>query len=162
MAVHTLTQIWFTSDGRKPSSGLWQRFRRLLRRRGNGFGGHVVNIRLRAGQHLLLRDAAGWTAVCRAGTLWITQEADARDIFLKADEGCALDRPGLALISAWRRDATMAIRPPAGGAGVHGLRDIHLRSGVPDDGADLAWLRALYAESGPWHDPASYRRAGLL
>jgi len=40
--------------------------------------------RLAPGSGLQLRDAAGCTVMCCAGTVWITQENDARDIFLAA------------------------------------------------------------------------------
>ena len=42
--------------------------------------------RLAPGGALQLRDAAGCTVMCCAGTVWITQENDARDIFLAAGE----------------------------------------------------------------------------
>ena len=47
-----------------------------------------------------MRDAAGYTVQCCAGTVWITQENDARDIYLSAGESFTFDRPGTALISA--------------------------------------------------------------
>jgi len=56
--------------------------------------------RLAPGGALQLRDAAGCTVMCCAGTVWITQENDARDIFLAAGERFTFDRKGLALIRA--------------------------------------------------------------
>lgn len=56
--------------------------------------------RLTPGESLRLRDAAGHTVMCCAGTIWITQENDVRDIFLSAGESFTFDRPGTALISA--------------------------------------------------------------
>ena len=56
--------------------------------------------RLAPGGALQLRDAAGCTIMCCAGTVWITQENDARDIFLAAGERFTFDRKGLALIRA--------------------------------------------------------------
>ena len=56
--------------------------------------------RLTPGESLKLRDAAGHTVVCRAGTIWITQENDPRDIYLSAGESFTFDRPGTVLISA--------------------------------------------------------------
>jgi len=47
-----------------------------------------------------VRDAAGCTVMCCAGTVWITQENDARDVFLTAGESFTFDRKGLALIRA--------------------------------------------------------------
>ena len=52
------------------------------------------------GQSLKVRDAAGCTVMCCAGTVWITQENDTRDIFLTAGQRFTFDRPGLALIRA--------------------------------------------------------------
>ena len=57
---------------------------------------------------------------CCAGAVWITQENDARDIFLTAGQRFTFDRPGVALIYAeegmideWMND--MGIRDqPAG------------------------------------------------
>lgn len=46
-----------------------------------------------------MRDAAGCMVMCCAGTVWITQEGDARDIYLSAGESFTFDRPGTALIS---------------------------------------------------------------
>ena len=56
--------------------------------------------RLAPGGALRLRDAAGCTVMCCAGTVWITQENDARDIFLNAGRRFTFDRPGLAMICA--------------------------------------------------------------
>jgi len=56
--------------------------------------------RLTPGESLKLRDAVGQTVMCCAGTIWITQENDARDIYLSAGECFTFDRPGTALISA--------------------------------------------------------------
>lgn len=56
--------------------------------------------RLASGSSLKVRDAAGCTVMCCAGTVWITQENDVRDIFLKAGENYTFDRKGLALIRA--------------------------------------------------------------
>lgn len=56
--------------------------------------------RLAPGQSLRVRDAIGCTVMCCAGTVWITQEDDLRDIFLTAGQRFTFDRPGLALIRA--------------------------------------------------------------
>lgn len=56
--------------------------------------------RLTPGQSLKVRDAMGCTVMCCAGTVWITQENDARDIFLTAGRKFTFDRPGVALIRA--------------------------------------------------------------
>jgi len=117
-------------------------------------------MQLCAGQQFRLHDAAGWTIACRSGSIWITQEADTRDIFLDAGGSFTLDRGGLALILA-RRDSALAMRPPA--------RERSRHIALPQPGAHPApesaqevWLRAVYPECGPWNDPAAYRRSGLL
>jgi hypothetical protein len=56
--------------------------------------------RLARGKSLQLRDAVGCTVMCCAGTVWITQQNDARDIFLTAGQSFTFDRPGMALIYA--------------------------------------------------------------
>ena len=56
--------------------------------------------RLAAGDLLKVRDAAGHTIMCCAGTIRITQENDGRDICLSAGERFTFDRPGTALIGA--------------------------------------------------------------
>ena len=56
--------------------------------------------RLAPGGSLQVRDAAGCTVSCCAGTVWITQENDIRDVFLAAGESFTFDRKGLALIRA--------------------------------------------------------------
>jgi hypothetical protein len=56
--------------------------------------------RLAPGQSLKVRDAMGCTVMCCAGTVWITQENDARDIFLTPGRRFTFDRPGLAMICA--------------------------------------------------------------
>ena len=56
--------------------------------------------RVALGHALTLRDAEGCAIRCCAGTVWITQENDARDIYLSAGESFTFDRPGLAVIIA--------------------------------------------------------------
>lgn len=56
--------------------------------------------RLAPGETLVVRNAAGNALTCCAGTVWITQENDVRDIFLAAGQTFTLDRPGIALICA--------------------------------------------------------------
>lgn len=51
-----------------------------------------VPVRVHEGQGLRL--------LCLKGRVWITQENDARDIFLAAGESFAVDYPGLTLIGA--------------------------------------------------------------
>jgi|SoiMethySBSTD1v2_1073268.scaffolds.fasta_scaffold1404808_2 hypothetical protein len=57
-------------------------------------------MRLGTGEPLRLRNCIGCPIRCCAGTVWITQAGDSRDIFLGPGDTFTLDRPGLALISA--------------------------------------------------------------
>ena len=58
------------------------------------------SIQLAQRQTLSVRDAEGYRIVCNAGTIWITQERDARDIVLQAGQTFVFDRVGVALVSA--------------------------------------------------------------
>jgi hypothetical protein len=49
---------------------------------------------------LRVMDGAGLTVRADSGLLWITQEQDSRDIFLRPGETFELDRNGLALVYA--------------------------------------------------------------
>jgi len=147
-----------------PSFTWWRRLRDALSRRAAAIGGGLFSMRLASRQHLQLRDAAGWTVVCRRGSLWITQEADVQDIFLTSGQGFLLDRPGLALVCA-REDTVLVLRPPGLKGRVRVLEHEHPAAEPDPRGEDrdrLSWLRALYPENGPWNEPAAYRRAGLL
>jgi hypothetical protein len=54
---------------------------------------------LKQHQHLRMHDACGWTVRSVAGTIWITQDGDIRDIVLEAGESFTLDRDRTALLS---------------------------------------------------------------
>lgn len=54
---------------------------------------------LQGAQHLRLDDAAGSTVRAIAGSVWITQDGDIRDIVLNAGDSFTLDRDGMALLS---------------------------------------------------------------
>jgi Protein of unknown function (DUF2917) len=58
------------------------------------------SIQLAQRQTLSVRDGEGYRIVCNAGTVWITQERDARDIVLQAGQSLVFDRAGLALVAA--------------------------------------------------------------
>lgn len=60
----------------------------------------ICAMRLAPGKTLKVRDAVGCTLTCCAGTVWVTQENDARDIFLTAGQSFTFDRIGAALICA--------------------------------------------------------------
>jgi hypothetical protein len=135
-------------------AALWKRLRALLSRMAPGSG--PASMELGAGQVLRLLDADGWSVASTRGSVWLTQEADARDVFLDTGDSFTLDRAGLALVLA-RRQSVVAIRPPE-------RQDGAARWG-PDSaagGAREIWLKAVYPECGPWNDPAAYRKLGLL
>jgi DUF2917 family protein len=158
--THILQRLPLTAGRSTPASVLWRRLWNFLSRRGSGIGADRFSMQLGAGQEFRLHDAAGWTVACRSGSVWITQEADTRDMFLNAGDSFMLDRTGLALILA-RQDSALAIRPPA----VRKDRQAEtsrLDADPASAGAQEAWLRAVYPECGPWNDPAAYRRSGLL
>jgi hypothetical protein len=47
-----------------------------------------------------LDDARGMLVSCLTGTLWVTQQGDARDIVLEAGDDALIERDGLTLIAA--------------------------------------------------------------
>jgi hypothetical protein len=56
-------------------------------------------IYLKKHQHLRMHDACGWTVHAVAGTVWITQDGDVRDIVLEAGQSFVLDRKHPAILS---------------------------------------------------------------
>ena len=52
------------------------------------------------GQHVHLHDGKEHVVTARRGTLWITQDGDARDWILEAGESAGFDRHGDILITA--------------------------------------------------------------
>lgn len=61
-------------------------------------------IHLRKHQHLRLNDACGWAVHAMAGTVWLTQDGNARDIVLEAGESFVLDRDRDVLLSSLNGD----------------------------------------------------------
>lgn len=156
MTAHILQRPRLAAD--TPLAILWRRLRAFLSRSAPGSSVEPVSVQLGAGQDLRLQNAAGWTVACSRGSLWLTQEADTRDVFLDGGDRFTLDRPGLALVLA-REESVVAIRPPARGMDA---TPAYPEPGPVADSAREAWLRAVYPECGPWNDPAAYRRSGLL
>jgi hypothetical protein len=66
---------------------------------------------LNRNQLLKLCDAVGHAVVCDSGGVWVTQEGDQRDIFLKTGQSFTLDRDGPALVQAFD-PASITIRRP--------------------------------------------------
>lgn len=56
-------------------------------------------VRLHGPELLRLHKASGWTLRVLAGTAWVTQDHDVRDIVLQAGESFVLDRDGDVLVS---------------------------------------------------------------
>ena len=154
MPAHILQPVAFA--GGRTLLNLWKRFRNRLPL--DAARRERVSMRLGAGQQLRLQDAAGWAVACLRGSLWLTQEADTRDVFLDAGDNFTLDRNGVALILA-RQESQLAIRSPMTG---RQAETTHLHAPAAADSSREVWLRAVYPECGPWNDPAAYRRSGLL
>lgn len=57
-----------------------------------------------------IADAKGTKVTCVKGVTWVTQERDPRDIILGAGQSVVLDRPGLAVVFAFK-DAVITIGP---------------------------------------------------
>src|SRR5580692_5774408 len=77
---------------------------------------------LRAREALDIRDGQGLAVRCLSGALWITQDGDTDDIVLKAGQCFALDRPGLALVSAPVGAATVVVEAATRAAPCAGQR----------------------------------------
>lgn len=161
MPTHILQHLSPTSSRSALLAGWLERLAYFLSRGVAGSGAGHISVRLHAEQVLRLNDAASWTVACLRGSLWITQEGDTRDLFLNAGDTFTLDRDGLALILAMH-NAAVAVRPPAGGRGQAVAASPDSDPAPGGDGAREVWLRAVYPECGPWNDPATYRRSGLL
>ncbi|MEN3364033.1 MAG: hypothetical protein V7606_1307 [Burkholderiales bacterium] len=55
-------------------------------------------VRLPEGHYVKTHDAQGWRIHALAGSVWITQDWDSRDIVLHAGESFVLDRDGAAML----------------------------------------------------------------
>jgi hypothetical protein len=70
-------------------------------------------IRLRGDQHIHAHHGRGWVVRALAGTLWITQDGDLRDVVLEAGQSFALDRDGPALLAPiGETEISIERRPP--------------------------------------------------
>jgi hypothetical protein len=68
-----------------------------------------------------IRDGQGTRILCQAGSLWITQEGDVRDVVIGAGEGFTVRTPGLTLVTALR-DSKVAVQRAAESAlAAHGI-----------------------------------------
>jgi hypothetical protein len=62
------------------------------------------------GEILRLPHGAGTTIACQRGSVWITEEADARDQVLDDGEAATLSRPGTALVYALEPSTVSLLR----------------------------------------------------
>jgi hypothetical protein len=68
-------------------------------------------LRLKHDGVLRLERAAGIVVEVSTGEVWLTQERDPRDHFLRAGEWLRIDRPETVVISAMGGDAWLALTP---------------------------------------------------
>ena len=92
---------------------------------------------LKTKQVVKVRDGRGHSIVCDSGSVWVTQEGDARDIVLGAGEAFTLDRSGTALVLAFEPGAISINRTQARtrGARLTGLLKSVLSGAGPARGA---------------------------
>lgn len=60
-----------------------------------------------------VRGGIGHTVFCHSGLVWVTQDGDARDIFLRAGETFTLDRKGPALLQGFEPGAISIVQSEA-------------------------------------------------
>lgn len=63
-------------------------------------------------QPLSLRDACGLRVVCMAGTIWLTVDGEAGDIFLRPGQSHRIASDGLALVESIGSGRIRLERPP--------------------------------------------------
>jgi len=66
-------------------------------------------VRLQRGQILRVVDAAGASIEARAGTVWITEDGQRRDIILEPGGSYRLRRPGVAIVNAVGGEAEVTL-----------------------------------------------------
>lgn len=98
------------------------------------YGGSV---QLQKHQSAQLHDAAGWTVKALAGTVWITQDSDVRDIVLEPGESFVVDRDGGTLLYSLEDARICIARKP-------GLRSLQARQSA-GLAVRLPFLRTLLA-----------------
>jgi hypothetical protein len=70
----------------------------------------TMKIDLQRGRFLRIRDGAGSTVTAHAGSVWITEKDNPRDVVLRPGQDFLLGRAGLALVEAFS-DATITLQP---------------------------------------------------
>jgi len=68
-------------------------------------------LRLKRNGTLRIEKAAGIVVEVSKGEVWLTQERDPRDHFLRAGDWLRIDRPDTVVISATSDDAWIAVSP---------------------------------------------------
>jgi Protein of unknown function (DUF2917) len=68
-----------------------------------------MRIELQRGRLLRVRDGAGSTVTAQAGSVWITEKDNPRDVVLRPGQQFTFGRRGLALIEAFS-DATITLQ----------------------------------------------------
>ena len=68
-------------------------------------------LRLKQNGTLRIENAAGIAVEVSRGEIWLTQEHDPRDYFLRASEWLRIDRPDSVVISAMGDEAWIALVP---------------------------------------------------
>jgi len=60
-----------------------------------------MTIDLQRGKFLRVREGAGSTVTAHAGSVWITEQDNPRDVVLRPGQSFKLGRPGLTLVEAF-------------------------------------------------------------
>lgn len=60
-----------------------------------------MTIHLQRGRFLRVREGAGSTVIAHAGSVWITEQDNPRDVVLRPGQSFTLGRSGLALVEAF-------------------------------------------------------------
>ena len=66
--------------------------------------------KLHKGQYLRLTESAGTTVIARAGTVWITEQGNRRDVVLRPGQSFTLASRGVTLVEAFT-EAAVSFRP---------------------------------------------------
>ena len=100
----------------------------------------MITLDLRKRQSLQLNDVAGATLRVTRGSVWITQEADTRDVVLGAGESFTVERDGLTIVEA-QGDTTLL-------AAGRGLERLLMRKRAPSWSA--VW-RLIRTRAAAWY-----------
>lgn len=68
---------------------------------------------LKRNKPVKVRGGIGHTVVCHSGSIWVTQDGDARDVVLEAGESFTFDRDGPAVLQAFEPGAISIVRADA-------------------------------------------------